>query len=155
LNGINAACAQTATNLVLVQLLLITIAPASMSNDIALFGPYRVQDHLSLNLLFSAVWNNAIGSWLVLPGRRPCLLPEELFLTKRLMRYAGAGQSMHKFYLGQTVEYGSFRGVQTPRGAGLVTVKPPERDGLRRREAGRPASLFPLRWMQHGPAGQH
>jgi hypothetical protein len=36
---------------------------------------------------------------------------------------------MHKFYLGQAVEYRPPRGISAPRGAYVVTAKLPERDG--------------------------
>jgi hypothetical protein len=36
---------------------------------------------------------------------------------------------MHKFHLGQTVEYYPPRGISAPRGAYLVTAKLPEQDG--------------------------
>ena len=36
---------------------------------------------------------------------------------------------MHKFYLGQTVEYRPPRGLYAPRGAYVVTAKLPERNG--------------------------
>ena len=36
---------------------------------------------------------------------------------------------MHKFHLGQTVEYYVPRGIDAPRGAYIVTAKLPERDG--------------------------
>jgi hypothetical protein len=36
---------------------------------------------------------------------------------------------MHKFHLGQAVEYRTPRGVSAPRGAYVVTAKLPERDG--------------------------
>ncbi len=36
---------------------------------------------------------------------------------------------MHKFHLGQAVEYYVPRGIDAPRGAYIVTAKLPERDG--------------------------
>jgi hypothetical protein len=36
---------------------------------------------------------------------------------------------MHKFHLGQAVEYHAPRGIQAPSGAYVVTAKLPERDG--------------------------
>jgi hypothetical protein len=36
---------------------------------------------------------------------------------------------MHKFHLGQSVEYYVPRGIDAPRGAYVVTAKLPERDG--------------------------
>jgi hypothetical protein len=36
---------------------------------------------------------------------------------------------MHKFYLGQQVQYYPPRGMYAPRGAYVVTAKLPERDG--------------------------
>jgi hypothetical protein len=36
---------------------------------------------------------------------------------------------MHKFYLGQPVEYSAPRGTYVPRGSYIVTAKLPERDG--------------------------
>jgi hypothetical protein len=36
---------------------------------------------------------------------------------------------MHKFYLGQAVEYHPPNGTSAPRGAHVVTAKLPERDG--------------------------
>jgi len=36
---------------------------------------------------------------------------------------------IHKFYLGQAVEYHRPRGIYAPRGAYIVTAKLPERDG--------------------------
>ena len=36
---------------------------------------------------------------------------------------------MHKFYLGQSVEYHAPRGTYAPRGAYVVTAKLPERNG--------------------------
>ena len=36
---------------------------------------------------------------------------------------------MHKFYIGQAVEYRPPRGTSAPRGAYVVTAKLPERDG--------------------------
>ena len=36
---------------------------------------------------------------------------------------------MHKFHLGQAVEYHVPRGIDAPRGAYIVTAKLPERDG--------------------------
>jgi uncharacterized protein YjbK len=37
---------------------------------------------------------------------------------------------MHKFHLGQVVEYHVPRGIDAHRGAYIVTAKLPERDGL-------------------------
>lgn len=37
--------------------------------------------------------------------------------------------AMHKFHLGQAVEYHSGRGTYAPRGPYVVTAKLPERDG--------------------------
>ena len=36
---------------------------------------------------------------------------------------------MHKFHLGQVVEYHVPRGIDAPRGTYIVTAKLPERDG--------------------------
>jgi hypothetical protein len=36
---------------------------------------------------------------------------------------------MHKFHLGQTVDYRSARGTYTPRGPYIVTAKLPEQEG--------------------------
>jgi hypothetical protein len=36
---------------------------------------------------------------------------------------------MHKFYLGQPVEYRPMRGIDAPRGSYIVTAKLPEREG--------------------------
>jgi hypothetical protein len=36
---------------------------------------------------------------------------------------------MHKFHLGQAVEYRPPRGISAPQGAYVVTAKLPERDG--------------------------
>jgi hypothetical protein len=36
---------------------------------------------------------------------------------------------MHKFHLGQIVEYRPPRGIDSPRGPYIVTAKLPERDG--------------------------
>ena len=36
---------------------------------------------------------------------------------------------VHKFHLGQTVEFNSPRGIYAPRGPYVVTAKLPERDG--------------------------
>ena len=51
-------------------------------------------------------------------------------MTERPVVLPPEGQAvMHKFHLGQTVEYHAPRGIDVPRGAYLVTAKLPERDG--------------------------